>query len=90
VAGELGLDLRPNRQTVIRWENGAGISERYARALAELDRSSPENFRPQHRQEDFRSVRREVQELSAGVTDLHACVDLIVEALAKAGIALPR
>lgn len=81
-AEELGLErLRPNRQTVIRWEQGGTISPSYARLLAELDGSTPEQFRPPRTAPQFRSLERRLRDVEERQREIYAVVAEVVAAL---------
>lgn len=83
-AEELGLErLRPNRQTVIRWEQGEGISPSYARLLAELEGSTPEQFRPARTGPQFRSLERRLRDVEDYQRSLYEVVGGIVAVLGE-------
>jgi hypothetical protein len=86
-AAEMGFQLKPNRQTVIRWEAGKGISLDYAVVLADLDSSSPELFRPSQPSAPP-PVHREIAGLRAEVAELRDDVSQIRLALEREGIAI--
>lgn len=86
---KLAAALGTKRQTVIRWEKGSGISERYAVLLAEIDGCKPEMFRPPRGTQQFASLRQEVQGLAAEAQGLRQEVAEIRRAIEASGIALP-
>lgn len=80
---------KATRQTVIRWEKGGGISESYARLLAELAGAKPTAFRPLQVNQQFAGLRQEVLELAEEARLIREEVAAIRRAVEKAGIALP-
>lgn len=83
---KLAIALGTSRQTVIRWEKGGGISEKFAVRLAELDGGEPDAFRPTRPIHQFREVRQEVEEVRDEVRALRRDFEEFLAALAEQGV----
>jgi transcriptional regulator with XRE-family HTH domain len=87
---KLAKALGVRRQRIIGWEKGKGISERYAVALAALDGSQSDAFRPEKLPPQFRSMRRQVQRIDEDLKDARSVIAAIRAALEDAGIAVSK